>query len=177
LPRRADGKHKRAPSPPSEDFGDSEYSEEASFESDRSPALASPPVSSEDSDDSIGLSIVVRAYWRSIERTRLGGSDESGSPRMRRTPPRSGAAATVMTRATIAATAMTSKVAVTAAAATIAARATVATAEAMAARATVVTAAATAARVTVTAAARATTAVATVTAAARATAAAARSVA
>jgi hypothetical protein len=33
--------------------------------------------SSEDSDDSMGLSTVVRAYWRSIERARLGGSDES----------------------------------------------------------------------------------------------------
>jgi hypothetical protein len=61
-PRRADGKRKRAPSHPSEDFGDSEYLEEASSESDRSPALASPPASSEDSDDSMGLSTVARAY-------------------------------------------------------------------------------------------------------------------
>jgi hypothetical protein len=77
-PRHADGKRKRAPSPPSEVFWDSEYSEEASSESDRSPALASPPTSSEDSDDSMGLSTVARAYWRSIERAGLGGSDESG---------------------------------------------------------------------------------------------------
>jgi hypothetical protein len=77
-PRHTDGKRKRAPSPPLEDFGDSEYLEEASSESDRSPALASPPASSEDSDDSMGLSIVVRAYWRSIERAGLSGSDESG---------------------------------------------------------------------------------------------------
>jgi hypothetical protein len=77
-PRRANGKRKRAPSPPSEDFGDSEYSEEASFESDRSPALASPPASSEDSDDSMGLSTAARTYWRSIERAGLGGLDESG---------------------------------------------------------------------------------------------------
>jgi hypothetical protein len=76
-PRRADGKRKHAPSLPSEDFGDSEYSEEASSEYDRSPAPASPMASSEDSDDSMGLSTVVRAYWRSIERARLGGSDES----------------------------------------------------------------------------------------------------
>jgi hypothetical protein len=41
-PRRGDNKRKRAPSPPSEDFGDSEYSEEVSSESDRLPALASP---------------------------------------------------------------------------------------------------------------------------------------
>jgi hypothetical protein len=54
--RYADGKRKRASSPPSEDFGDSEYSEEVSSESDRSPAPASPVASSEDSDDSMGLS-------------------------------------------------------------------------------------------------------------------------
>src|SRR5690242_12984361 len=77
-PRRADEKHKHAPSPPSKDFGDSEYSEEASSESDRSPAPASPSVSSEDSDDSMGLSTATRAYWRSIERAGLGGSNESG---------------------------------------------------------------------------------------------------
>jgi hypothetical protein len=61
-PCRADGKRKRPPSPPSEDFGDPEYSEEASSEYDRSPAPASPVASSEDSDDSMGLSTVVRAY-------------------------------------------------------------------------------------------------------------------
>jgi hypothetical protein len=61
-PRRGDNKRKRAPSPPSEDFGDSEYSEEASSESDRSPVLAPPPASSEDSDDSMGLSTASRAY-------------------------------------------------------------------------------------------------------------------
>eukprot|EP00267_Zea_mays_P043460 XP_020395553.1 late secretory pathway protein AVL9-like [Zea mays] len=77
-PRHTDGKRKHAPSPPSEDFGDSEYSKEASSESDGSPAPASPPASSEDSDDSMGLSTAARAYWHSIERARLGGSDESG---------------------------------------------------------------------------------------------------
>jgi hypothetical protein len=76
-PLRANGKRMRAPSPPSEDFGDSEYSEEASSEYDRSPAPASPVVSSKDSDDSMGLSTAVRAYWRSIERAGLGGSDDS----------------------------------------------------------------------------------------------------
>ena len=77
-PRRGDNKCKCAPSPPSEDFGDSEYFEEVSSKSDHSPALASPPSSSEDSDDSMGLSTAARAYWRSIERVGLGGSDESG---------------------------------------------------------------------------------------------------
>jgi hypothetical protein len=78
LPRRAGSKRKRALSPPSEDFGDLEYSEEASSESDPSLAPASPLVSSDDSDDSRGLSTAVRAYWRAIERAGLGGSDESG---------------------------------------------------------------------------------------------------
>jgi hypothetical protein len=72
-PRRADGKHKLPPS----HFGDSEYSEEVYSEYDWSPTPASPVASSEDSDDSMGLSVVVRAYWRSIERTGLGGSDDS----------------------------------------------------------------------------------------------------
>jgi hypothetical protein len=76
-PRRADNKRKHAASPPRRTLGDSEYSEEASFESDRSPASASPPASSEDSDDSMGLSTTAWAYWRSIERAGLGGSDES----------------------------------------------------------------------------------------------------
>jgi hypothetical protein len=46
-------KQKREPTPPSEDFGDSEYSEEEfSSESEGSPVHASPPASSDDSDDS-----------------------------------------------------------------------------------------------------------------------------
>jgi hypothetical protein len=76
-PRRADGKRKHPTSPPSEDFGDSKYSEEVSSEYDRSPALASPVASSEDSNDSMGLSTAAWAYWRSIERARLDGSDDS----------------------------------------------------------------------------------------------------
>jgi hypothetical protein len=40
--------------------------------------LPHPPVaSSEDSDDSMGLSTTARAYWRSIERAELGGLDDS----------------------------------------------------------------------------------------------------
>jgi hypothetical protein len=51
-PRSGD-KRKREPIPPSEDFGDSEYSEEEfSSESEGSPAPVSPPASSDDSDDS-----------------------------------------------------------------------------------------------------------------------------
>jgi hypothetical protein len=76
-PRCTDDKHKCPPSPPLEDFGDSEYSKEASSEYDRSPAPAYPVASSEDSDDSMGLSTAAQAYWRSIERAGLGGSDDS----------------------------------------------------------------------------------------------------
>jgi hypothetical protein len=75
--RPADGKRKRPSSPPSEDFGDSEYSGEVSSKYDRSPILASPVASSEDSNDSMRLSVSERAYARSIERVGLGGSDDS----------------------------------------------------------------------------------------------------
>jgi hypothetical protein len=48
-PRHAGDKRKRDPSPASEDFGDSEYSEEeVSSESEGSLALASPLTSSDD---------------------------------------------------------------------------------------------------------------------------------
>jgi hypothetical protein len=58
-PRSGD-KHKREPTPPSEDFGDSEYSEEEfSSESEGSPAPVSPPASSDDSDDSQGIAAEV----------------------------------------------------------------------------------------------------------------------
>jgi hypothetical protein len=56
-------KRKREPSPPSEDFGDSEYSEEEfSFESEGSLAYASPLVSFDDSDDSQGIAAKVWTY-------------------------------------------------------------------------------------------------------------------
>jgi hypothetical protein len=76
LPRRAGDKRKRAPSPPSEDFGDSEYSEEVSFGSEGSLAPASPPASSDDSDDSQGLSAAVWTYMHAVERAGLEGSNE-----------------------------------------------------------------------------------------------------
>jgi cobaltochelatase CobT len=77
-PRHAGDKRKRDPNPPSEDFGDSEYSEEeVSSESEGSLALASPPTSSDDSDDSQGLAAEVWTYIRSVERAGLEGSDES----------------------------------------------------------------------------------------------------
>ena len=75
--RRAGDKWKHAPSPPSEDFGDSDYSEEVSSGSEGSPAPASPPALSDDSDDSQGLSAAVWTYIRAIERAGLEGSDES----------------------------------------------------------------------------------------------------
>jgi hypothetical protein len=139
-PRRADGKRKHAPSPPLKDFGDSEYSEETSSEADRSPAPASPPSSSEDSDDSMGLSTTARAYWRSIECAGLDGSDESRVSSDEADSLRSGAAAMVTTRATIAAVTTTTGVTTT--------RATAARATVTAAMATVT--GATAARATTT---------------------------
>jgi hypothetical protein len=71
-------KRKREPTPPSEDFGDSEYSEEEfSSESEGSPAPASPLASSDDSDDSQGIATEVWTYIRVVERVGLEGSDES----------------------------------------------------------------------------------------------------
>jgi hypothetical protein len=64
--------------PPSEDFGDSEYSEEEfSTKSEDSPAAASPPASSDDSDNSQGIAAEVWTNIRSVEHARLAGSDES----------------------------------------------------------------------------------------------------
>jgi hypothetical protein len=62
-------KRKREPSHPSEDFSD--------YESEGSPAYASPPVSSDDSDDSQGIAAEVWTYIRAVERSGLEGSDES----------------------------------------------------------------------------------------------------
>jgi hypothetical protein len=68
-------KRKREPTPPSEEFGDSEYSEEEfSSESEGSPA---PIPLRESSDDSQGLAAEVWTYIRAVERSGLGGSDES----------------------------------------------------------------------------------------------------
>jgi hypothetical protein len=72
-------KRKREPTPPSEDFGDSEYSEEEfSSESEGSPAPIPLRESSDDSDDSQGLAAEVWTYIRAVERSGLEGSDESG---------------------------------------------------------------------------------------------------
>jgi hypothetical protein len=71
-------KRKREPTPPSEDFGDSEYSEEEfSSESEGSPAPIPLRESSDDSDDSQGLAAEVWTYIRVVERSGLEGSDES----------------------------------------------------------------------------------------------------
>jgi hypothetical protein len=64
-------KRKREPTPPSEEFGDSEYSEEEfSSESEGSPA----PLPLRDSQ---GLAAEVWTYIRAVERSGLEGSDES----------------------------------------------------------------------------------------------------
>ena len=71
-------KRKREPTPPSEEFGDSEYSkEEFSSESEGSPAPIPLRESSDDSDDSQGLAAEVWTYIRAVERSGLEGSDES----------------------------------------------------------------------------------------------------
>jgi hypothetical protein len=65
-------KRKREPTPPSEDFGDSEYSEEEfSSESEGSPA----PIPLRESSQ--GLAAEVWTYIRAVERSGLEGSDES----------------------------------------------------------------------------------------------------
>jgi hypothetical protein len=71
-------KRKCEPTPPSEDFGDSEYSEEEfSSKFEGSPAPVSPPASSDVSDDSQGIAAEVWTYIRAVERSGLEGSDES----------------------------------------------------------------------------------------------------
>jgi hypothetical protein len=71
-------KRKREPTPPSEDFGDSEYlEEEFSSESEGSSAPIPLRESSDDSDDSQGLAAEVWTYIRAVERSGLEGSDES----------------------------------------------------------------------------------------------------
>jgi hypothetical protein len=77
-PRRASDKRKRDPSPPLEDFGDLEYSEEeVASESEGSLALASPLTSSNNSDDSQGIATEVWTYIRSVERAGLEESEVS----------------------------------------------------------------------------------------------------
>jgi hypothetical protein len=71
-------KRKREPTPPSEEFGDSEYSEEEfSSESEGSPAPITLRESSDDSDDSQGLAAEIWTYIRAVERSELEGSDGS----------------------------------------------------------------------------------------------------
>jgi hypothetical protein len=129
-------KRKREPTPPSEDFGDSEYSEEEfSSESEGSPAPASPLASSDDSDDSQGIAAEVRTYIRAVERAGLEGSDESSTPQTGRIPPTrprraaaaTAVAATAVTATTTEATVMAATAAARVAAATVAAAARAAT--------------------------------------------------
>jgi hypothetical protein len=168
LPCRANGKCKCAPSPPSEDFGDSEYSEEASFEYDRSPApsfqWSCPRIRMTPWD------CPLRPEHTSAPSSASGPVDRMTrrrSPRKRWTPPtilRSRAAVTVTAMRMITAVVTTMTRVVAAAMATTTTRTTT-TATAVSVTATAVKATVTAARATVTtrvvAAARAVTVAAT----------------
>jgi hypothetical protein len=70
-----DGKRKRPPALPSEDFGDSK--EHFSSEGEDSPLPAPLSPSSDYSDDSMGLSVTESVHIRSVERAGLKGSDAS----------------------------------------------------------------------------------------------------
>jgi hypothetical protein len=75
---QGEGKPKRPPTPPSEDFGDSEFlKEHFSSEGDDSPLPAPLSSSSDYSDDSLGLLVAERVYIRFVERVGLEGSDDS----------------------------------------------------------------------------------------------------
>jgi hypothetical protein len=77
--RSSEGKRKRPPSPPSEDFGDSKFSEEEFSSGDYSSLTPTTlAVASDDSNDSMGLSVAERAYIWSVERAWLEGSGDSG---------------------------------------------------------------------------------------------------
>jgi hypothetical protein len=77
-PGRSGDKRKREPSPPSKDFGDSEYSEEEfSSEYEGSPVYASPPGVVRRLGRSQGIEAEVWTYIWSVERAGLEGSDES----------------------------------------------------------------------------------------------------
>ena len=61
--KRSQGEGKHPLTPPSEDFGDSKFSEENfSSEGDDYLPPALPMLSSDDSNDSMGLSMTERAY-------------------------------------------------------------------------------------------------------------------
>jgi hypothetical protein len=65
LSHHSGDKRKRKPTPPSEDFSDSEYSEEEfSSESEGLAVYTSPLASSDDSDDSQGIAAKVWTYLR-----------------------------------------------------------------------------------------------------------------
>jgi hypothetical protein len=73
-------KWKHEPTPPSEDFGDSEYSEEEfSSESEGSPVYTSPPASSDDSYDSRGISSDEENSSDSSEERSGGDGDDEGN--------------------------------------------------------------------------------------------------
>jgi hypothetical protein len=69
-------KRKREPTPPSNSFRKSEWSEEFSSSGESSPPPSSLSPSSTSSSDSVGLTPVERAFHRAVERPRLTSLDE-----------------------------------------------------------------------------------------------------
>jgi hypothetical protein len=118
-------KRKCEPTPPSEDFGDSEYSEEEfSSESEGSPAPIPLRESSDDSDDSHGLRRRSGLTSGPSSAPGLRARMSRSTPRTRRTRPRAVAAmATTTTTEAVAAMTVTAVMTVTAAAGAAAAEA------------------------------------------------------
>jgi hypothetical protein len=72
-------KRRHPPTPLLEDFNDSEYSEEKSSSRDERTPVPTPQSSSfVYTNDSMGFTVVERAYIRAIERAGLDGSNDSG---------------------------------------------------------------------------------------------------
>jgi hypothetical protein len=138
LSHHSGDKRKREPTPPSEDFGDSEYSEEEfSSESEGSPFYTSPPASFDDLDDSKGSLPRCGHTFGSSSAPGSRARMSRRSPRTRRTPltrPRR-AAVTATTRATTTATTETTRATTTEAMMMVTATAARATARAAAAAA------------------------------------------
>jgi hypothetical protein len=79
VPKKNNNKRKHPPTRPSDDFGDSEYSEERfPFEDETSPPLSPHSSSSTDlTENLMGLSPTKRAFIWAVKMARLASSDDS----------------------------------------------------------------------------------------------------